>query len=260
MHILRKRAAEPKVEEAPDKDVDQIEAIKDTLIQSQVREYAQDHRAEIHRSEKSAPDRFRDLIPIRDDFSMDDFLVPTLLSGSKFSGNSVHHSNYRTFIRLYGDVPGVYPVIGGHDSFGIALKLGLITEEILETLRSMDDYASLDDEEVSKTETAAIVEAWEDWGRHDFIRALESEYPHREMAIDSLSDEDLLNLFETLRKRIGAEWVHETGNRSFIDVEPIAHVCMEEDLPTVPEDDEEPVEEDPLPEEVKEPEEPTDLE
>ena len=231
--LLRKRAEEAPEKEEPKQD-EPVTTVKETVQQRRIREYADDHRSEIWRSDESAPERFRDLRPIEGEYDLDDFLVPQLISGSRFSGHSVHWSNYTTFLKLYGDQPGVFNLDGGYDAYGVAVRLADISKDMLNTLLSMDQYASLDDEEVARVELEAISDAWEDWGRHDFLRAIEREFPDKEAEIDAMTDTDLLELFETLRQRLGAQWVHETGNRSYIDVDRIAETCKAADIPSRP--------------------------
>jgi hypothetical protein len=238
--LLRRAAPEdvpepvaPVVEPEAIADAPADPVVQPGVLRTKVREYAALHRDEVYRSEVPLPERFRDLKTIAGKINMQDFLVPKLLSGSNFSGSSVHVSNYDVFLREFRDIAGVHTIVGGHDAFGIALRLDSITEEIYDALSKLDEYPSLDDDATGEVEREAIQEAWRDWARFDFLRALEEAFSEDEADIDALDDDQLQALFEILKARANAEWVHETGNRAYIDIARIVATATAADLPKV---------------------------
>jgi hypothetical protein len=84
-------------------------------------------------------------------------------------------------------------------------------------------------------EREAIEDAWLDWARYDFVKALEDHLGDEAGAqIDAMTDEQVMELFTTLRKQINAEWVFEPGGKAYINVDQIAAEAEAADLPDAP--------------------------
>jgi len=167
-------------------------------------------------------------------------LVPDLLMGSRLSGGSLTRSNHDVFLEDFGDQPGVFGVYGGHGTYGVAIRLDSLTEEMWEVLRALSDDPVIDEEKMSEMETEAETAAWNDWAASDFRRALADilatelerrgdDLPGEEGfddlaadAVDSFPDEDLSELFRDALQVMGEGWSHEEGGRAWVDVKKMA--------------------------------------
>lgn len=196
----------------------------------EVLDFAARHHTQVQKSDKEAPESFSDLRPVEGPIDPAYFFVPDGLSGSRTNRDSVNIGNNRVFLKRYGNQEGVFPLKGDHGSFGVAIRISAISPEMLDDLKGMaEDYPSLDDEEAAKAEHEQIDEAWDDWAHFDFIRALENHLPGQEERIDGLDDDQARELFDRARRRLGAEWVQDSGGM-FIDVVPIAETVTPEDF------------------------------
>jgi hypothetical protein len=193
-------------------------------------EYLNDHRKDVVQALEAEPTHFQDIRPYEGPLKGDLFYIPGSMSGSSFSGGSVEVSNYRSFMRKFEDTPGVFPIKGGHRSFGVAIRIGDMSNEILDTLEALDDYAAIDDADVSAVEEEAKAEAWEDWARSDFKAKLVEAFPDKEEEIDEMSDHQIKSIFETLLDRSGAYWSEDSGNSPFIDLDRVVNVATPEDF------------------------------
>jgi hypothetical protein len=202
-----------------------------TDVASEVMDYVEQHRELVFISDKEVPERFGDLRPLEGVSSVDPgaFLVPDTLSGSQQGKDSVTVSNYRVFVKRYAEVEGVFPIRGDQGSFGIAIRISAITAEMLDDLVAIEGYPALDDEEVAKVQHEDIDAAWDDWARYDFIRALEDRFPDAGEMIDGLDDDQTRELFDRIRRSIGADWI-EDGGSVFIDVDRVAEGVTLQDL------------------------------
>src|SRR4051812_3681972 len=89
------------------------------------------YRADICRFEtwrKETPEElsslsYGDLHHVTGEVSDSDYYVPSLLSGSDYSGSSVEVSNCKTFLEQFGKLEGVHKVYGGHGTFAVAIRL-----------------------------------------------------------------------------------------------------------------------------------------
>ena len=198
---------------------------------NEVMDFARLHRDEVFRSEESVPTKLRELKTVPGSILESDYMVPRLLSGSDLSGDTTHVANYKAFEKRFGTEAGVFKVSGGYKAFGIAVLLSAFTPDILEALNGLKDYPSLDDQVLSEVEKESIEDAWLDWARFDFVHELQDLLPQQEELIDELTDEQVMELFTTVRKRIGADWVFETGGKAYIDVGKIASEVAVDDLP-----------------------------
>ena len=120
---------------------------------------------------------------------------------------------------------------------------------MIEIFEGLDSYPVIDEEAMSEVEREAEDEAWVNWVRHDYERALvaalneDDEYAtdkaHEfregclcrdclEEAIDRL--EDLRSVFEAVASRINVYWVNETGNSATVAVDRIVSATTLADL------------------------------
>jgi len=70
----------------------------------------------------------------------DDFIIVPYLGGSDYSGDSVNVSNYRAFKKRFGDCRGVHEIVGGHGTYGIAVRADCFTPEMSEYLERLAVY------------------------------------------------------------------------------------------------------------------------
>lgn len=191
-----------------------------------------------------------DLRTIKDaEAALTDYFEPNYMGGSDYSGGSVEVANHRVFLEEFGDLPGVHETHGDFDSYGLAIRLDCITPAMIEVFEGLDNYPVIDEEAMSAVEREAQDEAWDNWVRHDYERALvaalnedqenTTDQAHEfrdgclcrdclEEAIDRL--EDLRSIFEKVASRINLYWVNETGNSATIDLDRIVAATTMADL------------------------------
>ena len=165
------------------------------------------------------------------------YIMPELLSGSNYSGGSLTKTNFETFLGLYGKREGIHVCYGGHGTFAVAIRADVAeTQDIADTLNSLEDYPVLDDKAYETEQTCRKKEAWENWAQRDFQSAVErgvSEYLE-----DWEPEDDFEQLFFTGCDESGRVFQEESDGSMFIEVKTVAsymtdHVLAEK----VPEKD-----------------------
>jgi hypothetical protein len=101
------------------------------------------------------------------------YVPPSLSYGDYDHSTAVERSNHDVFLEKFDEVLGVYTVSGGYGSNAVAIKLTTVNEEMLETLGALQDYPVISEEAWSAREQEMFEEAYETWGRGEFIRGLE---------------------------------------------------------------------------------------
>lgn len=101
---------------------------------------------------------------------------------SDYSGGGVEASNYRVMMAgqaehvASGGGPVLVEIYGSHGYMALAYDatLGPVPpiDELCEMLEGIEDYALIDDDDHSRLETELETEAWNDYGRKDFRKAL----------------------------------------------------------------------------------------
>lgn len=166
-------------------------------------------------------------------------LVPSFLSGSDYSGALVTRSNYEVWQTMFPEGRNVWwtTVSGGHGTYAIVINLeGIpeeVEEEVAEVLNGLQNYPLIDEDHHSNLEMESQNEAWEDWGRKDFRRALEKKV-EGDLNLDDVKDQDIDELFHGVAEEIGEYWVNEEGSGSYIDVKKIAGAAKWEDIEELP--------------------------
>lgn len=95
------------------------------------------------------------------------------LSGSDYSGGFVCRANYEAFLEEFPDCcekRWALETPGGYCTYGLLLHVERAPAEAWEFIVSLVDYPSLDDERVSELELEAADDAWDSWGRTDWIK------------------------------------------------------------------------------------------
>jgi hypothetical protein len=116
---------------------------------------------------------------------------------------------------------------GSHGSSSVVVDPRYLTEELLESLQSLENYPVLDEDHCSNLEVELQGQAWENWGQRDFQRSLESRLSSlcddetAEEITDSLDNEALLSLFESLREQANQCWQSQGSPDQWIDIERI---------------------------------------
>ncbi len=148
-----------------------------------------------------------------------DFVLPELMSGSDYAGESVTVSNHRVFLDMFKAVPGVFDVYGGAGTYAIAIRRdALDNEEIADVLRRLEDYPVLDEDDHSYVESEAESEAWDSWACSDFRRMLADKYGDW---IHDLTDDFLFCVFHAMAETANVYWENEQGNGAWIDLDRI---------------------------------------
>ncbi len=154
-------------------------------------------------------------------------------TGSDYSGGSVTQANNTELKKLLeeahpgGESPAVWAEAhGGHGTYAILVVWDLLDESIQEVLNGLEDYPAIDDESVSEVEHERESEAWEGWAQRDFEKAFlkslnaEMQIEHPEYEVDDWPDDlDSFRLFSIAQQTSNTEWVHESGDSVYIDIE-----------------------------------------
>lgn len=101
-----------------------------------------------------------------------DFIEPTFLSYSDYSGGSAEQSNVRVFKEQFKELEDEewWELSGGHGTVAIAIKIDADERhsEIREFLEGLDDYPIADEEDFSQREMELEEEAWTSYGEDDW--------------------------------------------------------------------------------------------
>lgn len=171
------------------------------------------------------------------------WVQPQNCSGGDYDNcGLVCQSNHRVLVRacnnaLKGDdtcqLPWFVELYGGHGSYGILIHARRAPDSIAEMLAGLSDYPLLDESDHSELEMEGTQEAWSDWGRDDYRRALEKAFSDAgfEYDFDDVEDAELDRHFDEIANEIGEYW-HDDGGSMYIDVEKVAKSAAEDnDLP-----------------------------
>jgi hypothetical protein len=136
-------------------------------------------------------------------------------------------SNCRVLLEEFGGSPQCREAYGSYGSSSVAIDVRYLSDELLESLQSLESYPVLDEDHCSVLELELQNQAWENWAERDFQRALESRLSSlcgdetAEEITESLDREALLSLFESLREEANECWQSQSSPDQWIDVERI---------------------------------------
>ena len=108
-------------------------------------------------------------------------ITPDYMTGSDYSGTTVELSNYQVFKEKHGSLNGVYDVYGGYSTFAIAISVKWLLDpvneekanEIIETLKALDDCPLLDDEHLSNLESDLELDyITKDWSKYELPKMI----------------------------------------------------------------------------------------
>lgn len=172
----------------------------------------------------------------KDRIEADDILDLKYMSGSDYSGGSVTRANYESFMEEFGEVPGVISLFGSHGSYGVGVRIEAVSPEMIEVFEKLKNYPVIDEDKVSEVEMEWQDEAWKNWARSDFLRALNDKFPELEDQIEALAEQKegegdaLYGLFEEAREKANVYWESENAGMH-IDIERVVAKVDENDIP-----------------------------
>lgn len=130
------------------------------------------------------------------------WFLPEYLSGSDYVGCLVEQSNARVFRERFADGEGRWwrEVTGGYGTFGVLVRTLAYRNctDVREFFDALEDYPLASDDDHSDLEFEAMCEAWENYGRADFLREVKAYARHImgesyedaiDAAVDAVGDE-----------------------------------------------------------------------
>ncbi len=125
------------------------------------------------------------------------------------------------------------------DADGLSLDIRYVTEEMLETIESLESYPLISEDDHSQLEMEDQEEAWENWAEREFSQALENRLStilqsslhytdadeKGEQIVESISC--LSSAFHTLADAANEYWREETGCGQWIDIERVLNNCSD---------------------------------
>ena len=146
-------------------------------------------------------------------------------------------SNKRVLLDEFGGSPQCREACGSYGSASVVIDPRYLSEDLLESLQSLESYPVLSEEDCSELEIELQNEAWENWAERDFSSALEttlsellSDDDLAESVVESLSSGALFSLFESLREETNTYWESQSSPDQRIDVERILERASSESL------------------------------
>lgn len=143
-------------------------------------------------------------------------LISDYLIFSDYTGSDVERSNVRMFFKEHGDKAGVYRVYGGYGTDGIAIRLDVADEGILEDLERLDDYPILDEDDVGSVSLELADEAAESYGYGDFEREINKQFGVT--ILEDSKSQKLRNLFWQAAQDLPEGFAVETGGNVHFDI------------------------------------------
>lgn len=176
--------------------------------------------------------------------SMSLLWVPDYCQSGDYGGAVHYLSNARELLSSFSS-PECRELYGSHGSHGVAIDPRYLSGELLEELQSLESYPVLNEEALSELELELQNEAWENWARSDFSRALEQRLSSvlsdagweiaeewSEQSIESLSDEQLWQLFSDAAEESSTYWESQY-NDVYIDIDRVVERMREDTLLSV---------------------------
>ncbi len=151
-------------------------------------------------------------------------------TGSDYSGGSVNESNYQVLGELLDEhhPEDAQPVVwartsGGHGTYGIVVRYGDLEDEVREAIDALEDYPLMDEEHHTELEMKQQDDAWDNWGRGDFIKHVAKlEGKDRSALEDAITPDQWYGVFHAMKESANEEWEDQQGSGQYIDMEKIA--------------------------------------
>lgn len=105
---------------------------------------------------------------VTEDLHKNLFIIPDLMVGSDYSGDTITQSNHDVFLEKFKDIKEVSDIWGGYNTYGIAIRLDayINNKEIKKIIDNLEKYPIIDEEAhstlMNKREEEAIVIIVED--------------------------------------------------------------------------------------------------
>jgi hypothetical protein len=167
--------------------------------------------------------------------------VPDYCQSGDYGGAVHYRSNANVLLEDFSS-PQCRELYGSYGSHGVAIDPRYLSEELLESLQSLESYPVLDEDALSHLEMELQGEAWESHLRSDFSRRLESLLSEilsaadwqnaedwAEQSIANLSEDQLWTLFSDAAESANLYWESQ-HNDAWIDVERVAESLSEDQL------------------------------
>jgi hypothetical protein len=166
--------------------------------------------------------------------------VPSYCTAGDYGGGVHYLSNARVLLEDHGGSPQCREIYGGYGSSGIVIDPRYLSEELLESLQSLEDYPLLSEDDCGALELELQSEAWESYLSRDFERALERRLSdllseeengeeRAEQAVESLSEDQLHALCHDAAESQNLYWESE-HNSMYLDVVRIVENLPEDEL------------------------------
>jgi len=138
------------------------------------------------------------------------YLIPDELAGGDYDSSGIcNRSNYRTFLKDFSSVPGVYALYGGYGTYAIAIRLDVAEEHeaIRDTLKGLANYPVIDDEDLSNLEVE-----WQDEAMPDIIKDVTNHLNLDDYDIE-IDDEDYIRgLIQEGISTLNLHWYYENNS------------------------------------------------
>lgn len=168
--------------------------------------------------------------------------VPDYCQSGDYGGAVEYLSNAKELLSSFSS-PECRELYGGYGSHGVVIDPRYLSEDLLESLQSLESYPILNEDALSALEMQLQGEAWETWAAQDFSRSLEkalssllSQYyddmaseERAEKSIESLSEDQLFNLFSQTMEEQNICWESQ-HNDAYVDVEKVVESLSEDQL------------------------------
>jgi len=152
-----------------------------------------------------------------------------------YSASSLHRSNNRTFSDNYSEEL----LLADGDADGLSLDIRFATDEMIETIESLEGYPLISEDDHSHLEMEDQEEAWQDWAERDFRRLLEGRLAEllpegqgdrAEETVEGLTSSELCRLFHALSEAANEYWQEESCHGWWIDLDKIVLALSDEEL------------------------------
>lgn len=143
---------------------------------------------------------------------------------SDYSGDTVNRANCAEFLRLFGELDGVYPIYGGYSTAGVLIRRSLYEQntEVKDVIDALDDYPLINEETMSEIEMEIENESWDSWIKSDLTRELEKIEEPSDLIIKLLADDELLeHSFYFVMDKVNEYFIHEDAVNVYIHLDRI---------------------------------------
>jgi hypothetical protein len=180
---------------------------------------------ELYPLEKATNETIQDRLTNPEWKNNDLYLIPKYMQYGDYDDSCmVERSNYKIFLEDYGDLNGVYTISGGYGSSGIALSIAWLinpdneekAQSIIDQLNALNDYPCIDDEEMSRMEYEAFIEALSDYGISDTCSALASKYG---ITVYDYNEEKMKELILDVDRHGNEVYIIESGGSCYINID-----------------------------------------